>query len=106
MRLAMCLSLSIAAFAGTSAYAQAPQRSLADFQGRWTCAGRFEANGRPINAVLLMRWDASSATLVVHHDEAPSSFWSAKPVSLATAARKSSAGSSRSAAVPNCARPA
>ncbi len=87
------LSLCTMALAGTSAQAQAPQRSLADLQGRWTCSGRFEANGRPINAVLLMIWDARSATLVVHHDDVePSPYhsvevWSqasAKPLSAAT----------------------
>jgi hypothetical protein len=39
--------------------------------GRWTCAGTFAANGRPIAATVSIAWDEATGSIIVRHDDLP-----------------------------------
>lgn len=66
---ALILGATAALCAGRAHAADAT--SLAWFAGSWHCAGRFEANGKPIEARLRFDWNDAAGALVKHHDDEP-----------------------------------
>ena len=62
--------IATSALGAGSAQATEPA-SLAWFAGSWHCAGKFESNGKPIEARLRFDWDDAAKALVKHHDDEP-----------------------------------
>jgi hypothetical protein len=69
MALAMSAAvLSSPHWAASATDDMSPFRALV---GRWTCAGAFAANGRPIAANVSVVWDETTGSLLVRHDDLP-----------------------------------
>lgn len=66
-------ALSIAAIlAPFTAFAGADDMGpFSALAGRWTCAGTFAANGRPIAASVSIAWDEPTGSMIVRHDDLP-----------------------------------
>lgn len=77
MRIALLIFLSIGfLFASVSSSAATPElkpelTSLAYFLGEWDCSGKFDANGKSIDAHQYFAVDLDSAWIVFRHDDKP-----------------------------------